>query len=449
MTSRLRLPYLTTILIVAGALRLAAILFVRSFLHPETWEFGPIAEKIVSGVGYTIVLPNGQRAPSAFEPPAYAYILASFYRIGGQRPLTYLILALVQAALGVLLVYVVYRLADLLLGRKGAVIAAILVAIYPTQVYMCNEFHSINFYIVLEAASVLFLVRYLKVSPSWNDLIAAGFCMGVMMLFRGEAPGLVVLYGILLLIQGGLRAVVPSLVFLLLASACLAPWTLRNYLVFGKFVPVCTTSGATLWIGHNPRADGGDRYGYDFYKPKPPDVNAAFETIPFNRDYEYAENKALHDFAIQYIRTHPRREIELAFKKLFIFFFFDPLHPKGRQPAYWVPSFLLTLLAIGGAIRYRKNLLHEYLFVTASIGFAITVGMAVLVLPRYKIVVDPFFMIFAAALLSGQQPAQRSEAQPTSNRPIRLASTTRASQFVLELSSIFAKPGSLKLGAIR
>jgi hypothetical protein len=45
----------------------------------------------------------------------------------------------------VLLVYVIYRTALLLAERRVAIASAILVAVFPTQVYACNEFHSINF----------------------------------------------------------------------------------------------------------------------------------------------------------------------------------------------------------------------------------------------------------------------------------------------------------------
>ena len=56
---------------------------------------------------------------------------------------------------------------------------------------MCNEFHSISIYVVLEAATVYLLVRHVEESRAVSDLIAAGLCMGGVMLFRGEAVALV------------------------------------------------------------------------------------------------------------------------------------------------------------------------------------------------------------------------------------------------------------------
>jgi 4-amino-4-deoxy-L-arabinose transferase-like glycosyltransferase len=388
-----RLPGIRTVLIVAAFLRLASIPLVHNFHHPDTWEFGPIAKNIDAGLGYTVLLKNGLRVPSAWEPPAYAYFLAFFYRLGGESPMTYLIIEILQAALGILLVYVVYRLALLLLGQRCAIVAAGLIAIYPAQVYMCNEIHSISIYILLEVAAVFFLIRYLKVTQSWKDIIAAGLCMGLTMLFRGEAPAILLLYAVILVLLGGRRAARYAAVFVLIASACLAPWTIRNYREFGRIVPVATIGGWDLWIGNNPQATGSDRYNF---APPPPEVQKAFDQVPLDREYEVAKDDAIKKITLNYMRTHPRQEAVLVMKKLFMFFVFDPGHQKGRRPAYWVPSLLLTFLAVYGAILRGKDLIREDLFLVASVLLAVAVGVAVIVLPRYKIAIDPFLVIFAA-----------------------------------------------------
>ncbi|MGA7351515.1 MAG: hypothetical protein WBX06_10195, partial [Acidobacteriaceae bacterium] len=42
---------LRTVLIAAAILRLASVPVLRNYLHPETWEFGPIARSIFAGHG--------------------------------------------------------------------------------------------------------------------------------------------------------------------------------------------------------------------------------------------------------------------------------------------------------------------------------------------------------------------------------------------------------------
>jgi hypothetical protein len=409
-------PRLRTVLIVAALLRLASIVVVRSFLHPQTWEFGLLAENLAKGLGYSDLMWNGTYQPSIYMPPAYPFLLAFFYQIGGERPVTFLVIELMQAGLGVLLVYLIYRLGLILVGEPEAIVAACLTAIYPTQVYMANEFHPINIYIVLEAATVFFLVRYLEISASSKDLIMAGMCAGILMSFRGETPALILLYAALLLFRGGLKAAKPALVFLLIAFACLAPWTIRNYRVFGRIVPVCASGGINLWIGNNAAATGDDRYRVadivrgdfargevlpDEFEQLPSEVRQAFSRIPIDRNSQIAKDDALKHLAVDFMRTHPKKEAILSLKKLFVFSVFDPRHEKGRQPMYWLPSILLSMLAIWGGVLRGKRILLQDLLLVASILFAVAVGVVVFVLPRYKIVIDPFIIIFAATGLSG------------------------------------------------
>jgi hypothetical protein len=106
---------------------------------------------------------------------------------------------------------------------------------------------------------------------------------------------------------------------------------------------------------------------------------------------------------LEYARTHPRREVELALKKFLYFVTFDPEHSKGRQPLYWVPSILLTILAIYGAALRGRKLYGEDLLMTTSIMLALAMVVAVVYLPRYRIIIDPFLIVYAAnAIVQGK-----------------------------------------------
>ncbi len=339
-------------------------------------------------------------------PPAYPWVLVAALRIGGDRPLTWLALELIQAALGVLLVYVIYRIALLLAERRVAIVAALLVAVYPAQIYTCNEFHSINFYSVLGAAAVFWLTRYTNESRAWKDLAFAGIAMGLLMLFRAEAPALVLLFALILVVRRGAAELRRAVAFTAIAFLVLAPWTLRNLLVFHQFVLVTDSAGKNLWIGNNPHATGSQHYPFNDFVP--PDLWLACRQAPQNRDAEIACETVFERAAIHFALTHPAAEVRLAFTKLDYFFVFDPSHEKGRRPIYWVPSVLLSLAALYGAWLRRHQLLREDLFVVASILFAIAVTAAVFALPRYKMVIDPFLMFFAANIVSRGRPPDLS-----------------------------------------
>ena len=406
-----RWPSIGLVLWIAALLRVASIFLLRAWRHPNAWEFGGIAFRIHAGLGFTVDLPHGGLAPSAYMPPAYPYILAWLLKVGGNAPLTWLDLELVQAASSVLLVYLIYRTALLLMPRAGAIAAAILTALYPSQVFMCNEFHPISFYITLGAAVVFFLTRCAR-TPAWRDLVAAAVCMGALLLFRAEATVLVLIYAALLLVRCGRRALPQAAAFILIAFLCLAPWTLRNLLAFGKLVPVTDSAGINLWIGNNPHATGSQHYAFpDFYSPA---LRRALAAVPQDRDYELNRDHLFQRDAEHFALTQPGAEARLMLVKLDYFFLYDPSHELGRRPLYWIPSVLLTLLALWGAFLRRDKLFRDDIFVVSSILFAVAICEAVFVLPRYKMVIDPFIMILAGSVVSHWLP-RPADSRPTAS----------------------------------
>jgi len=227
------------------------------------------------------------------------------------------------------------------------------------------------------------------------------------------------MYAAILFLQGGMKTIKPAIVFILIAFACLVPWTYRNYKEFGRFIPICASDGINLWIGNNQWANGSDRYFqadivrayllnasevdkkteyYDFARIR--EVENAYKQIPEGKNELVQKNEVLKRLAIQYVEKNPQKVLALALKKLFIFFAFDPNHEKGREPYYWLPSIFLTILAIFGAARRGCKLFKEDILLLASVAFAVVIGMVVMVLPRYKIVIDPFIIVFAANLFS-------------------------------------------------
>jgi hypothetical protein len=94
---------------------------------------------------------------------------------------------------------------------------------------------------------------------------------------------------------------------------------------------------------------------------------------------------------------------------VWLLFVFDPSHGKGKQAMYWMPSLLLTLIAMWGVYLRGPDLLTgPNLFIAASIAFAVLVAAVVFVLPRYKIAVDPFLMIVGANVINWNRRTETS-----------------------------------------
>lgn len=389
------------ILSLAALLRLYSIFVIRSYLHPLTWEFGKIAHSLLVGGGYSYY-----GSPSAFMPPAYPLLLAGLLKLLGESWKVYLLLEVTEAAAGVLLVFLVYRLALMLYhDQRRARVAGLLAALYPPFIEMCNEFHSINFYMLLGVATALFLVKALQQPSRWDSLVCAAGSMGLLLLFRAEAVFLATLFAALLYRQSHCNArLARSLLFLAIAYSFLVPWTLRNYRLFHVFLPTTTASGLSLYYGHNPNATGSDRdaTGYMLGSLSPA-MQAELHAVPMVTEKEILIDRILWRAALTYIISHPWREVILAWDKFRIFWSFDPNNQKAAQPLFWVPSILLSVFFGLGLFIGTKPPLIELSPLLISIAFAMVTSVLLFVLPRYKIVIDPFLCIFASNALIALQ----------------------------------------------
>lgn len=93
-------------------------------------------------------------------------------------------------------------------------------------------------------------------------------------------------------------------IFLMASWVALMPTVLRNYRLFGQFVPVRTGGGASLMEALGPWADGGPGMEKIVYPPFPPDAN------------EVERDRLCRAAAWEWTRQHPAQALQLAFAKL-------------------------------------------------------------------------------------------------------------------------------------
>jgi hypothetical protein len=130
------------------------------------------------------------------------------------------------------------------------------------------------------------------------------------------------------------------------AAAVMAPWWVRNYGVFGRFVPTALWVGPSLYDGLNPQATGASNMDEFLQEPS---------VWPLG---EEAQDAVLLARAVAFAREHPRRALELAAIKAKRFWSPWPNAEDFRSPLltwtcalYTVPLFALT--AIGAWDRRR------------------------------------------------------------------------------------------------
>jgi hypothetical protein len=192
---------------------------------------------------------------TAFWPVGWPGILAVGFGLLGP---TWNVVLLLNAASFASASVVVYRYTVALYGSPQIALTAIsLIAIYPNNLVYAGVALSEPFF----SAIALGGVYLLAVSQRWYGLASGGVLLGAAMLTKPQI--LFILLGIFALqvsLAGSFRArlmwfrrygVIGVAILIILS-----PWTIRNYYVFERLVPVSNNGGYALLIGANEYATG-------------------------------------------------------------------------------------------------------------------------------------------------------------------------------------------------
>lgn len=284
----------------ALALRGAWVLAVErtGFAFNDAIMYHTTAISLSTGDGY-VPLTGG---PTARWPPGYSTVLGGLYRVFGVHPIAgELVNALIGAVTVVLLMLAVERAID----RRTAIVAGLFLAVLPGPILWTDVLVAETLYTAIFVLAMLVLVR---ARPTVRWMAAIGLVIGVGALVRGEALTWVLLPVALWWNELPRRDLARGVAVVVAAAAVvMAPWTIRNAIVMDAFVPVATNASQTLWSGHHAGATGGQTY---------PPVGYELRFSADLPERELESSRALRDDAVEYIVSHPLRELELIPLKL-------------------------------------------------------------------------------------------------------------------------------------
>jgi 4-amino-4-deoxy-L-arabinose transferase-like glycosyltransferase len=273
-------------------------------------------------------------------------------------------------------------------------------------------------FIALELGMVLALLAYRDSGRGYRWALLAGALCGLATLTRSN--GFVLAAPLVLaLLAGGasLRGrLAPAALALVAVVLVVAPWTIRNAVVFdGKFIPVTNTTGYVLAgvlndeARHDPNAKGAWRAPHRIRSNLPIYLHAI--RPPY--DYDEADvDHALARKALRYARDHPGYAVEAVTlngyrlivpgaNELTTRLGYDAMGvpPRLRRVltfAYY-PVALLALVGLALALR-RRELGPLWLWsvpVLLGLSYAILAGD-----PRYRTTLDPFLLLLAGFALA-------------------------------------------------
>jgi len=180
------------------------------------------------------------------HPPGYPILLSFIYKLFPESDSAIQIL---QAALDSLCAVVVFLLAAELLPTAVGTIAGLMTAFAPQ--FSWNSIHLLpDSLAALPILLAIYLIAFTRHRPRIPLILIAGMPIGVSCWLRANALLLVPFTALLfpVIFNRGQR-LRTALTLIGGACLCIAPLTIRNAVVFGKFIPVSLGAGQTLIEG--------------------------------------------------------------------------------------------------------------------------------------------------------------------------------------------------------
>jgi 4-amino-4-deoxy-L-arabinose transferase-like glycosyltransferase len=394
-----RRGWILLLLVVIAAL-LVRLVFVLTLSDEPLWhdarEYDALARELNASGEYR----TGEGAPTAFWPPGYPGFLAGIYRwidpgVTAAR--------IVQALLGALTCWLLYRVAERLADRRVAILSALGLAIYPLLIYTTGTLYPVTLVAFLWVAVIclLFGAR----AEHRLRFLGAGLLAGAIALTTPSA--LVAILAAAIWIGWHLTRSAPRggrrtgwrpwravLLFLLPVVLLTGGWAVRNARVLGDPAIGSTNGGFNLWLGNHPDATAtrGNRLT--------PEMQTEMGQIfADHRGDEVARDRAFFARARDYIRDEPLRFLALSATKAVNLW---RLYPQpmstaeedaaGRRWLSLLSYGLLLPFAILGAAWQARRDRRAWLFLLLALAY--TVVHAVFISKvRFRLPLDPFVIL--------------------------------------------------------
>jgi hypothetical protein len=178
---------------------------------------------------------------------------------------------------------------------------------------------------------------------------------------------------------------------------CCLPWAIRNYEIFHTFVPLRSGFGLQLWLGNNDDTK-------DIFRAELHPIYNADERARYVQMGETAYMQEKQQQAVEYMTAHPAREAHLIGNRIISVWSGGtptPVKDLLNVPSRWFRFVLLfNVIAAMGAllgivVLFRRRSVYAFPAAVFPVVFPWAYYLT-LVLPRYRLPIDPVVMLLAA-----------------------------------------------------
>jgi hypothetical protein len=362
-------------------------------------ETGHIAYSLATGKGFSSPFQRDS-GPTAWLTPVYPLIVVGIFKSFGVYTRAAFFAAVIlniifSSATCVPIFYAGKKVFGVGAGSGGAW----LWALFPNAILIPFQWIWDTSLAALLAAILLWGTLELAASTRWRDWIGYGLLWGLMLMTNPSVGAVLpVLLGWLAFRgwrDGRFRMTKPGTA-VAVALACCTPWTVRNFVVFHRFIPFRSNLGYELYIGNNENYDQR-HWGL------PAVVTQDMETLRYLRMGETAFMDEETRKAKAFIRSHPREEVQLIEWRFVAFWMgvADPWRTFKETDSWLIRGILLgDLLSSAGAV-----LGIGVLFLRRSV-YAVPLAAYPVVFPllyylthtslRYRHPIDPVVLLLTA-----------------------------------------------------
>jgi 4-amino-4-deoxy-L-arabinose transferase-like glycosyltransferase len=348
--------------------------------------------------------------PIAYRPPGYPYalalpaLLARWIGGNGMAPARYF-----QVLTGVIVVGLVGLLGWMLWGRAVGLTALGLAAVYIPLVLVSGVMISEPLYTALMLGAICAVLRW-RSHGGLPMLALAGALAGLTALTRDN--GVIVLVGVAALAvgrgdpRGRVRRLRAPLLVMSVGVLMIVPWTIRNAVVMGGFLPISDETGPTLVGTYNSVSQSN--------RTEPGIWTGRVSRLPAYREFfieapahsGITENSDLEHDAITYAVDHPAyiwtvfwqntlRLLELHGVARIRFGAGTIGVPPGAAVAGARMFYIVALLALVGVFVPATRRAPWALWGIAALQFLTTV-LVNAETPRFRTPLEPFILLLAA-----------------------------------------------------
>jgi 4-amino-4-deoxy-L-arabinose transferase-like glycosyltransferase len=358
--------------------------------------YDDVARSLIAGKGFvhsvnprpeTIKYHFEPGTPFSFVPPLYAWWLYIVYLIFGPNVFLAKIIQSMIDSSTCLLIYCIGKK----IFKKNAIslLAASLYAVYPLAIITCSRLY----YQIPMNVALCWMILCFMAPVTFKNGIWTGISVAISSLAKPVTLPLIAVMPIIRIVESFLeknifkKALLWSIALIIAAIATLTPWTVRNYIVFNKFVPIQYGAPEAFYLGSKEEYIDLDVMSI---KKKYGDFGLARDQLAKTALYNH----------IDQLKKNPLDYTRFLGKKFFLSWY----NTEGKTKNFYVllvqiPYLLSAMLGLIFYFRFWTRKKNWY--IPATVLYFCAVEVAIFPLVRYTLAVMPLFMLVAASGIYG------------------------------------------------